>query len=66
MTALQNVAVPLELSGQADAHVRATKAWLIWDFRIVSIICLISCPGVSSSVWQLHGPLPPAQNSVSR
>ena len=26
MTALQNVAVPLELSGQADAHVRATKA----------------------------------------
>ena len=26
MTALQNVAVPLELSGKADAHVRATKA----------------------------------------
>ena len=26
MTALQNVAVPLELSGQPDAHVRATRA----------------------------------------
>ena len=26
MTALQNVAVPLELSGQADAHDRAAKA----------------------------------------
>ena len=61
MTALQNVAVPLELSGQADAKIKAREALSALGLGHRLNHLPTSCPAVSNSVWRLPGRLPRAR-----
>ena len=69
MTALENVAVPLELAGIADAHERAARelAAVGLGERVTTI--RPSCPAASSSAWRWPArwrPIRPSWSPTSR
>ena len=53
LTALENVMLPLELQGAADARTRAVELMEQVGLSHRLIICLAGCPAVSSSVSPL-------------
>ena len=66
MTALENVAVPLELAGAADALERAaggTEGGRAWRPR--PIIIPANCPAASSSAWRWPAPWRRGRRSCS-
>ena len=64
MTALENVALPLELRGEADAVERCRAICSTRSAsRIAPIISRPSCPAASSSAWRSRGRSSPAPQS---
>ena len=67
MTALENVAVPLELSGLGDAWDRARDGiGRRWDWESVQRIIRDNCPAASSSAWRWRGPWRQGRKFCSR
>ena len=58
MTALENVAVPLELAGVRDARRGARGRWMRWGSAHRLSTIRASCPAASSSAWRSPGPSP--------
>ena len=58
MTALENVAVPLEFAGRADAFERAGRRWPPSASTIASPTIPASSPAASSSGWRSPAPSP--------
>jgi putative ABC transport system ATP-binding protein len=56
MTALENVATPLELAGAGDAFERAEAELRPWAWARGRGITQRSCRGASSSGWRWRGP----------
>ena len=66
MTALENVATPLELSGADDAFDRARASWRPWALAIASTNTLRRCRAANSSVWPSPAPLHHVRRSCWR
>ena len=56
MTALENVAVPLELAGRRDAAPRRARRWGGSGWPIASATIRGNCPAASSSGWRSPAP----------
>ena len=69
MTALENVAVPLELAGIDAAHERAARELAAVGLGERTTTIPPSCPAASSSAWRLPArwrPIPPSSSPTSR
>ena len=69
MTALENVAVPLELAGIDAAHERAARELPPWAWASATTTIPPSCPAANSNAWRLPArlhPIPPSSSPTSR